>query len=317
MKYRVTHRTTYTYDDDVTVSFGVGHVVPRSLPWQRVLSQRVRVSPDPGDSERDVDCFGNAVTYFQVTSAHTELEIEAVSEVEVSVPVYDQVGLGAPWESARPIVHPRTPGAWRASDFALAAPRVDHAPGVREYAAVSLTPGRPIGAAVTDLMHRVFVDFDYDKTATTVTSTVADTLAKRAGVCQDFAHLTLACLRSHGVAARYVSGYLATQPPPGRARVVGADASHAWLAVWVPPTPAALSADPSAPGDWLALDPTNDQWAGDRYVTIAWGRDYGDVAPLKGIIFTEAKKSTLRVSVDVAPLDGLEVDGVGAYGVTS
>ena len=156
---------------------------------------------------------------------------------------------------------------------------------------VSLTPGRPIGEAVTDLMHRIHADFDYDSTATTVTSTVAEVLRKRAGVCQDFAHFALACLRSHGLAARYVSGYLATQPPPGKDRVVGADASHAWLAVWMPGS-----------ADWLAIDPTNNQWAGERYVTVAWGRDYGDVSPVKGVIFTKAKKSTLRVAVDVAPL---------------
>ena len=141
-------------------------------------------------------------------------------------------------------------------------------------------------------MHRINTDFDYDSKATTVTSTVADVMTKRAGVCQDFAHLALVCLRSNGVAARYVSGYLATKPAPGKDRVVGADASHAWVAAWIP-----------ASGQWLAFDPTNDQWTADRHVTVAWGRDYGDVTPVKGIIFTKAKKSTLRVAVDVAPLD--------------
>ena len=160
-----------------------------------------------------------------------------------------------------------------------------------EYAAATLTPGRPIGDAATELMHRIYADFDYDATATTVTSTVADAMRKRAGVCQDFAHIALAALRGHGIAARYVSGYLATQPPPGKERVFGADASHAWIAVWLPGT-----------DQWLAVDPTNNQWANDRYVTVAWGRDYGDVSPVKGIIYTKAKKSTLRVSVDVAPL---------------
>ena len=129
-----------------------------------------------------------------------------------------------------------------------------------------------------------------------MTSTVGEVLATRAGVCQDFAHLTLACLRSHGLAARYVSGYLSTLPAAGKPRVVGADASHAWVAVWLPDLTG------SSEGDWLAFDPTNDQWANDRYVTVAWGRDYADVPPVKGVIFTEAKKSTLLVSVDVAPI---------------
>nr|WP_302477594.1 transglutaminase family protein [Aeromicrobium stalagmiti] len=158
------------------------------------------------------------------------------------------------------------------------------------YAAESLAPGRPVGEAVIEVMHRIHTDFAYDKTATTVTTTVDDIFDKRAGVCQDFAHLTLACLRSHGLAVRYVSGYLATTPPPGKERIVGADATHAWAAVWIP-------------GDgWLAVDPTNDQLVNDRYVTVAWGRDYADVPPVKGVIFTEAKKSTLKVEVDVAPL---------------
>lgn len=176
-------------------------------------------------------------------------------------------------------------------------------------------------------MRRIFRDFDYDKTATTVTSTVADAMQARAGVCQDFAHIALACLRSHGVAARYVSGYLATRPAPGKERAFGADASHAWLAVWLPPVgeggvdggsrgaegsgaegsggggSGGAGGEGLAGGQWLAIDPTNDQWADDRYVTVAWGRDYGDVSPVKGIIFTKAKRSTLRVSVDVAPLD--------------
>jgi transglutaminase-like putative cysteine protease len=190
----------------------------------------------------------------------------------------------------RPLHAPEAAGAWSATDFALPSPLVEQVPGAHEYAATSLTPGRPIGEAATDLMHRVHADFVYDKTATTVTSTVEDILERRAGVCQDFAHLMLACLRSHGLAVRYVSGYLATTPPPGKARVVGADASHAWVEVWL------------GGGEWLALDPTNNQPAGDRYVTVAWGRDYGDVPPLKGVIFTEAKRSTMRVAVDVAPL---------------
>ena len=181
-------------------------------------------------------------------------------------------------------------------------------PAAAAYAAPSFVRGRPVGEAVTDLMHRIHADFDYDATATTVTSTVEDILEKRAGVCQDFAHLTLACLRSQGLAGRYVSGYLATEPPPGNERVVGADASHAWVAVWLGPGAGGV-AGVDGEDEWLAFDPTNDQWVGDRYVTVAWGRDYADVPPVKGVIFTEAKKSTLKVAVDVAPLDPADVPG--------
>jgi transglutaminase-like putative cysteine protease len=280
VRYRVWHSTTYTYDDQVTDSLGVAHLVPRALPWQSVASYDVTVTPAAGDLAHDLDYYGNLATYFQVTRPHDELVVAATSEVTVGVA-----------EGLRPLLHPEGDGAWLAADFALASGQVEQVPAAREYAAASFTPGRPVGEAVTDLMHRIHEEFDYDAAATTVTSTVEDILDKRAGVCQDFAHLTLACLRTHGLAGRYVSGYLATEPAPGRERVVGADASHAWVAVW-------LGGD-----DWLAFDPTNDQWVGDRYVTVAWGRDYGDVPPVKGVIFTEAKKSTLKVAVDVAPLD--------------
>jgi transglutaminase-like putative cysteine protease len=291
MRYRVSHRTTYSYDDDVNDSLGIGHVVPRVLPWQQVASYDVAITPTPGDLTHDVDYYGNVATYFQVTEPHRVLEVEATSEVDVQDPTYDEAALAQPWERARPLLEASTPGAWRASDFALESSQAEQTEQARAYAGASLTRHRPLGEAVSDLMHRIHDDFEYDHTATTVTSTVADILDERAGVCQDFAHLTIACLRSHGLAVRYVSGYLSTVPPAGRERVVGADASHAWVAVWVPGS-----------GEWLAVDPTNGQWAGDRYVTVAWGRDYSDVPPVKGIIFTDAKRSTLRVAVDVAPL---------------
>lgn len=289
MRYRVFHRTTYTYDDDVRDSLGVFHLTPRALPWQRVATTTATVDPEPVDLNRDTDAYGNAVTYFQVTAKHRRLQIEANSDVAVAAPAYDPVALARPWEDSRPHGS-EAADAWIATEFALESDRAVHAHGVFDYAAASLTPGRPVGEAADDLMHRIFRDFRYDSTATTVTSSVAHVLEQRAGVCQDFAHLALACLRSHGVAARYVSGYLATQPSPGRERVFGADASHAWLAVWLPEQDA-----------WLAIDPTNDQRTNDRYVTVAWGRDYADVSPMRGIIFTDARSSTLRVSVDVAP----------------
>ncbi len=290
MKYRVWHRTTYTYDDDVSNSYGIAYVVPRQLPSQHVATVDVRIDPSPTDSTHDVDFYGNATTYFQVTDPHRLLVVDATSEVDVDLPVYDRDALATAWEQARPRERTDVADAWRAVDFSLPSKLVDQTAEAHAYAAQSLTPGRPVGEAVTDLMHRIHADFEYKKGATTVTTRIDDVFGKRAGVCQDFAHLTLACLRSHGLAVRYVSGYLATTPPPGKERVVGADASHAWAAVWLPD------------GSWLALDPTNDQWANDRYVTVAWGRDYKDVPPVKGIIYTDAKKSVLDVQVDVAPI---------------
>ncbi|EFQ83164.1 transglutaminase-like protein [Aeromicrobium marinum DSM 15272] len=289
MRYRVRHTTTYTYDDDVTDSYGVAYLAPRQLPWQQVTQHAVVVDPRPADTGSDTDYYGNTATYFQVDEPHTRLRIEADSTVEVVAEQHDRAVLGAPWEQARPSARPDVLDAWSAGDFALRSPLVDHTDEAFAYAARSLLPGRPIGEAATELMHRIHTDFEYEQGATTVSSTIDDVFGARAGVCQDFAHLSMACLRSHGLAVRYVSGYLATDPPPGKERIVGADASHAWAAVWLP-------------GDgWLALDPTNDQPVGDRYVTVAWGRDYADVPPVKGVIFTEAKTSNLAVEVDVAP----------------
>lgn len=287
--YTVTHHTTYSYDEDVTDSLGVAHVVPRSLPWQEVSATEVSITPRPGDQSQDVDYYGNTITYFQVSSPHRELVVSAVSTVTVTPPVYDAEARA--WEDCRPLVHPDLPGAWLATDVTVASPLVEHTEEAHAYGAISLAPQRPLTEAAVDLMHRIHADFSYDRTATSVTTGVTEIFSARGGVCQDFAHLMLACLRSHGLAARYVSGYLATTPPPGKPRLVGADASHAWVAVWLPSSES-----------WLMLDPTNDQAVDDRYVTVAWGRDYSDVPPVKGVIFTEAKESTLHVSVDVAPV---------------
>lgn len=289
MKYRVSHRTKYSYDEDVTDSFGIAYVVPRHLPWQQVHERALTLAPEPLDVSEDVDYYGNTASYFQVTEPHRVLDIMATSLVEVTAPLHAEEALAVPWEQARPADRMDVNDAWMAQDFALPSGLADQTRQAHEYAADSLAPGRPVGEAVIEVMRRIHADFSYDKSATTVTTTVDDIFDKRAGVCQDFAHLTLACLRSHGLAVRYVSGYLATTPPPGKERIVGADATHAWASVWIP-------------GDgWLALDPTNDQLANDKYVTVAWGRDYSDVPPVKGVIFTEASKSTLKVEVDVAP----------------
>ncbi|MFD7078075.1 transglutaminase N-terminal domain-containing protein [Nocardioides sp. NPDC059952] len=299
VRYRVSHTTTYSYDEDVTNSFGIAHVTPRELPHQHVETTDVDITPAPADQSSDVDFYGNTVTYFQVLEPHQRLEIAAVSEVEVSTPVYDEASFDQPWERARPLVDPGLPGAWRAADLAVASPLVEHTREAYDFGAVSLTEQRPLVEAAEDLMHRIHAGFDYDDTATTVTSTIPEIFEAQGGVCQDFAHLMLACFRAHGLAARYVSGYLATTPPPGKPRLVGADASHAWVEVWLPHYGADLSG--AGTGQWLALDPTNDTRADDRYVSVAWGRDYADVPPVKGVIYTEATTSTLTVSVDVAP----------------
>ncbi|RJO77973.1 transglutaminase family protein [Nocardia panacis] len=293
-RYRVEHRTVYEYSDEVSSSYGRTYLTPREFPGQRLLSHEISIDPAPSDRSVGADVYGNTTSYFHVTSEHRRLAVTGASEVEV---------LGAdealaeiarlPWEQARPTAATGP----LAVEFALDLHPPEITPEVREYAARSLTPGRALLDAVAELTTRICTDFTYKSGSTTVSTVVAEVFAAREGVCQDFARLGAACLRAHGLAARYVSGYLATDPPPGRERMIGADATHAWSAVWVP------AADPNdRAGHWLGFDPTNDQFVDERYVTVAWGRDYADVPPLRGIIYTDAKESTITVSVDVAPV---------------
>lgn len=293
-RYRIQHTTTYSYDAEVTGSYGQFHLRPWDLPWQRTIAHEVTIDPEPGDLFRHTDLYGNLKTYFHVTKPHTELEITGVSVVEIDKPELDHDALALPWEQARPQVRPLDEGdgepAWQAIDYSFASPMVDLPEGVRNYALPSFAPGRPIGEAATELMQRIYADFEYKAGSTTVSTRVGDLLEKPMGVCQDFAHFMVAGLRSLGLAGRYVSGYLATRPPPGKPRLVGADASHAWVGVWVPRF------------GWLYLDPTNNRTIDESHASVAFGRDYGDVPPVKGVIFTEAKSSEMKVSVDMAPI---------------
>lgn len=289
--YRITHRTTYSYSDLVSASYGRGYLRPRETPWQRVLEHQMVIDPPAGDANASLDVYGNTDTFFHVTAGHTELVVTSRSLVEVDRPVLDSDLLAMPWELARPSEDLPISSRWpEAIDFVLPSPLIDVIEASREYALVSFTPERPLAEAVFDLTHRIFTEYTYKFGSTSISTRIPTLFEKKTGVCQDFAHLALSCLRSLGLAGRYVSGYLATTPPPGKERMIGADATHAWASVWLPG------------GSWLAFDPTNDQFADERYTTVAWGRDYADVPPLKGVIFTDAKKSKMKVSVDVAPV---------------
>jgi transglutaminase-like putative cysteine protease len=290
-RYRVMHRTRYTYDDVVSSSYGRCYLTPRELPQQRVRSAEVIIEPEPDDESTGVDVYGNSDSYFHVRTNHDSLVVTATSIVEVDPPDaglrLSPAALG-PWEQARPAAV-GTAGAG-VTEFVLDLHPPEITPAVADYANQVFTPGRPLIEAVTDLTSRIFRDFTYKSGSTAISTRVDTVMERRMGVCQDFARVAIACLRSVGLAARYESGYLATDPPPGKVRIFGADASHAWAAVWLP-------------GDrWLAFDPTNDKLVDERHVTVAWGRDYDDVPPLRGVIYTESKKSRIDVSVDVSPL---------------
>lgn len=284
-RYRIEHRTAYRYSDSVSASYGRGYLRPRELPWQDCEEHSLVIHPAPSDAAESTDVYGNVDSYFHVTTSHTELTVTGVSVVRVQRPEFDTAAAGRSWAEAR-----ADGAAGELVEFLLPSPYVQITDEVHAYAADSFRPGRPALETFVDLMHRINTDFTYSSGATKVGTPVPKVLASRAGVCQDFAHLIVACARSHGVPARYVSGYLATRPPPGRPRLVGVDASHAWAALLLPG------------GHWLAVDPTNDALADERYTTVGWGRDYGDVPPLRGVIFTEARTSSMDVSVDVAPL---------------
>lgn len=286
--YEITHRTTYRYSDDVTSSYGRGFLTPRESGGQRCLSHELVIEPDTADSTTSRDVYGNLSSYFHVTERHRVLAVTSHSIVEVDPPAPELYGGGsarAPWEIARPV----GPDGALATEFTLDLAPAEITDEVRAYAAPSFTPGRPLIEVLRDLNSRIFTDFTYRSGSTTVSTRVAEVLAAREGVCQDFARLAIACLRANGLAASYVSGYLATDPPPGRERMVGVDATHAWAAVWTPQN------------QWLGLDPTNDQMVDERYIVVGFGRDYADVPPLRGIIYTESRSSVIDVSVDVAP----------------
>jgi transglutaminase-like putative cysteine protease len=289
--YEVTHRTRYHYSDDVTGSYGRGFLTPRNSTRQRCLSHDLVIEPEAADSSTSRDAYGNVSSYFHVTERHRALTVTSHSIVEVDPPppaLYAGGSALAPWEIARPV----GPDGALAVEFTLDLAQSEITDAVRHYAAPSFPAGRPLIEVVGDLTARIHRDFTYRSGSTTISTQVAEVLAAGEGVCQDFARLAIACLRANGLAASYVSGYLATDPPPGRERMVGIDATHAWAAVWTPQN------------QWLGLDPTNDQMVDERYVIVGFGRDYADVPPLRGIIYTESESSTIDVSVDVAPWDG-------------
>ena len=289
--YQVTHRTVYRYSDVVTSSYGRGFLTPRDLPRQRCLSHELVIEPEAADSSTSRDVYGNISSYFHVTERHQTLSITSESVVEVDPPPPELYGGGsarAPWEIARPV---GLDGAL-ATEFILDLQPPEITDELRAYAAPSFEPGRPLIEVLRDLTSRIYSDFTYRSGSTTVSTQVAEVLTAREGVCQDFARLAIACLRANGLAASYVSGYLATDPPPGKERMIGIDATHAWASVWTPQN------------QWLGLDPTNDQMVDERYIIVGFGRDYADVPPLRGIIYTDSERSMIDVAVDVAPYEG-------------
>lgn len=291
MKYRIRHETSYTYVEPVQLSHNMAHLQPISSSRQQVRSFRLEADPEPAIMSTRFDGWGNASHFLLIQEAHKEFHIVAESLVEVFPPASTDLVNTSRWEAIAASMKPRPLGDLaQISQFRHASPFVPTLTVAAEYAQVSFTEGRPLLEAANDLMHRIHTEFRYDPSATSVATPLAEVFHKRRGVCQDFSHAMIGCMRALGLPVRYVSGYLETKPPPGKARLVGADASHAWVQVWCPEL------------GWTDLDPTNDIPASERYVTVAVGRDFGDVTPLKGLLLGGGGQ-IVRVSVDVAPLD--------------
>ncbi len=289
--YQITHITRYSYPQSVSVCHNVACLTPRTSAVQTCETSRLRVYPPPATMSERTDFFGNQIHHFSFHEGFQELTVRAQSRVRVMRPDLNAVSSSPAWEDiVRAATSAVSPEALNAYQFAFDSPRVMTANTYREYGVKTFTPNLPIHEAVRELTRRVHEEFTFDTEATHVSTTVEEVFENRRGVCQDFAHLTIAILRSLGLPARYVSGYLRTSPPPGEQRLVGADVSHAWVSVWCGPELG-----------WIDADPTNDVLVGNDHVTIAYGRDYSDITPVKGVYIGGGPHS-LKVSVDVEPL---------------
>ena len=286
MKYRVVHTTRYQYSSPASLCYNQLHLVARETQGQHVVATELTIDPQPDDSRERLDTHGNVVTYFTIERPHDSLVVTAATEVDLA-PYDISPAAARTWEATRDAVVEAIPER----EFLLESPLVPALAEVEAYAASSFTQDRSLLEAVTELTGRIHREFVFDPGFTTVTTPLSDVLAHRRGVCQDFAHLAVGCLRSMGLAARYVSGYIETLPPPGEQKLVGADASHAWCAVRL------------ADGSWLDLDPTNDAVGPEGYVTVAWGRDYSEVVPVKGVVMSTGAAMSLSVAVDVTRIE--------------
>ncbi|OYY93878.1 MAG: hypothetical protein B7Y41_09270 [Hydrogenophilales bacterium 28-61-23] len=287
-RFRVEHLTRYRYGQNVGLNYGETRLLPRDCPGQRVLESRLELDPVADDYRERPDAWGNRVAWFMSRRPHTALSVIAHSLIERTPTPAPKTSPA--WESVVASLARPVGDAIAAREFCLESPMIAPLEAATEYARVSFPPGRPLLDAVADLSARIQTDFQYRPRATEIDTPLTEIMQKRHGVCQDFAHLALAGLRGLGLAARYVSGYLETTPPPGQARQLGADATHAWIGVWLPGL------------GWFDFDPTNGVATGLGHLTLAWGRDYGDVPPFKGVLHGGGSH-TLTVGVTVTRLE--------------
>lgn len=294
MRYRVRHRTVYAYAEKVDLSGHMLHLTPRPLPGQRVLTSNLHAAPLPSRVSEGTDHFGNAVRWLFLDRPHDRFEVTLEADIDVALPPPPPANATPPWEQVAEVARCGGPRAWRDAEFAFASPMAPADPAAGAYAAASFPPGRPVLEGLLDLTRRINREFAFKPGETTVHTPVSQVLASRAGVCQDFTHLMIAGLRALGLPARYVSGYLRTTPPPGPPpggeALRGADQSHAWVGCWMGPE-----------AGWVDLDPTNNLVVHTDHVVLAWGRDYSDISPIRGVILGGGTH-TVEVGVDLVPI---------------
>jgi transglutaminase-like putative cysteine protease len=287
MLYKVRHLTSYDYKQAGNLSYNETWLTPRSLPYQIVRETRIEVQPKPAVKSNRQDIFANHVAYFNIQQAHTHFSVESISIIERKVPAYTEASeAGISWENWLAEYQLFNPDYIEMKQFSLASPLVPVFEELKTYALVSFQPGRDLLHAVADLSTRIYHDFEYNPGFTTIATPLRKVMEAKKGVCQDFAHVAIACLRALGLPARYISGYIETIPPEGSEALVGSAASHAWFSAFIPTL------------GWVDFDPTNNQIAKDQHITVAWGRDYTDVPPIKGVIFNSGAHE-LSVAVDV------------------
>ncbi|GGF74601.1 transglutaminase family protein [Wenyingzhuangia marina] len=310
MVYKVIHTTQYDYEEGVTFCHNMAILKPKNILGQRLISYDLQISPKPVEFSERVDFFGNTITRFSIQEHHKQLKVSAISKVDRNILLCPSID---DFEAAKNITLSESLELLKgvsdeileARQFQLESVLIKNIDEkIKAYAEVSFKPDRSVYEASYELMQRIFKDFEFNTTFSNVATPISEVMKEKKGVCQDFAQIAIACLRSVKLPAKYVSGYIETLPPPGKEKLIGTDASHAWFSVYIPTF------------GWLDFDPTNNQIPKNQHIVVAWGRDYYDVAPLKGVLYSSGK-STLRVSVDIRPDGGYQQTQIKIPGSSS
>lgn len=292
MRFQVRHSTEYAYESPVNFALNMATIRPRECPGQKVLDHKLTIDPEPSEISHRLDFFGNYMTRFSIQKAHHKLVVNTQSTIErdftaIQESYFSDRCTQVTLSTALEALHQMDAETLDARQFVLESIFISPIGQIfRNYAEESFAPNRSVFEATKELMQRIYTDFEFVPGFTNVSTPVKEVMKNRKGVCQDFAQVAIACVRSMGLPARYVSGYIETLPPPGKEKLVGADASHAWFSVYVPTF------------GWVDMDPTNNQIPNDQHIVVGWGRDYYDVPPLKGVVYGGGK-STLKVAVDI------------------